>query len=394
MKTVLGYTRQGGRFGVRNHIVVMSTVACANTVVQKIAQQSDAIPVTHTGGCMEFKEDHNQTKLALIRLGQHPNVAGILLVGLGCEQIPLAEVADAIASMGKPVERLVILEQGGTLGAVATGIGLVQKLRDATSQEVRTPLPIDDLVVAVRCGGSDWTTALSGNTAIGVMTDMLVRDGGAVLMAEVTGFPGSEHILAQNAATAEVGLSIMKMVEDIRSDFQARYGQSPEEINPTPGNKAGGISTLVEKSVGNIRKAGNAPVQGILKVGNPIPGPGLWILDSRASGPGVFALGAFAIQGAHVVVFNSGLGNPVGSAVMPVIKLTGNPRTYERLKANIDFNAGAIIDGTMDIHEAGQALYEHVLDVAGGKLTKSEELGHFEFAIPRESTAAKCTTGE
>jgi altronate dehydratase large subunit len=182
------------------------------------------------------------------------------------------------------------------------------------------------------------------------------------------------------------------MVSDLRAEYVELYGQTIEEVNPTPGNKAGGITTLVEKSMGNVRKMGNSPVQGVLQLGDPIPRPGLWVVDNRAQGPDPFNVTGFAIQGANVTVFSSGRGSPVGCAVMPVIKITGNPVTFRNLESITDFNAGVVVEGK-PIPETGEALYELLLEVAGGKPTKSELNGNVEFTIPREPARKKPRDG-
>jgi altronate dehydratase large subunit len=363
-------------------------VSCSNTVVSRIAQATGAIPITHEYGCVEFDEDHKRTKLALVAAGAGPNVYGALLVGLGCEQTSMADVKRAVAGTGKPVEALLIQEEGGSPEAERRGIEIVRKLQAEADAQERVPCSAAGLVVGIQCGGSDWTTAVAGNTAIGAMSDRVIENGGSVLMSEVMGFPGSEHIVAANSVNRKVGLQVLDMVADLRAEYVELYGQTIEEVNPTPGNKAGGITTLVEKSMGNIRKMGNSPVQGVLRLGEPIPHPGLWVVDNRAQGPDPFNVTGFAIQGANVTVFSSGRGSPVGCAVMPVIKITGNPATFRKLESITDFNAGVVVEGK-SIPETGADLYELLLEVAGGRATKSELNGNVEYAIPREPARKK-----
>lgn len=288
--------------GTRNLVLVLSMVSCSNTVVSRIAMKTGAVPITHEFGCVEFEDDHRRTKMALVAAGRNPNVYGVLLVGLGCEQILLADVKQAIATTGKPVEGILIQEEGGSPEAEARGIEIVRKLQEEAERQPRVPCSAGGLVVGVQCGGSDWTTAVAGNTVIGAMADHVIENGGSVLMSEVMGFPGSEQIVAANAVSREVALQILDMVTDLRAEYVELYGQTIEEVNPTPGNKAGGITTLVEKSMGNVRKMGRSPVQGVLQLGDPIPHPGLWVVDNRAQGPDPFNVTGFAIQGANVTV--------------------------------------------------------------------------------------------
>jgi altronate dehydratase len=384
MTKINAYRRLDGRVGIRNYILAISMVSCSNTVTERIAHATGTIPVVHEQGCTEFEHDHERTKLALISAGRNPNVGGVLLVGLGCEQTNMEEIRSAIAETGKPVETVLIQREGGSPQAEKRGVEHIRRIKAMVEAERRVPCPVGDLVVGVQCGGSDWTTALSANPVIGVMTDLVIANGGSVLMSEVAGFPGSEHIVAARAATRDVGLRVLDMISELREEYHSTYGQRIEEVNPTPGNKAGGITTLVEKSMGNIKKMGTSPVQGVLKLGEPVPHPGLWVIDNRAQGPDPFNLTGLAMEGAVVTAFSSGRGSPVGNAVMPTLKLTGNPETFEKLASITDFNAGTVIQGC-SIPETGAALYAFLLEVANGRETKSEINGNFEYIIPRET---------
>ena len=384
MAGIMAYRRTDGRVGIRNYVLVISMVSCSNSVAERIARATKTIPIVHEQGCTEFEHDHARTVLALTAAGRNPNVGAVLLVGLGCEQTDIEGVRKAIASAGKPVEAILIQKEGGSPQAEKRGIEIVQELKGICASQERVPCSVADLVVGVQCGGSDWTTALSANPVIGVMSDLVIENGGSVLMSEVAGFPGSEHIVASRAVSREVGLQVLDMISELRAEYIETYGQRIEEVNPTPGNKAGGITTLVEKSMGNIKKMGESKVQGVLKLGEEMPHSGLWVIDNRAQGPDPFNLTGLAMQGAVVTAFSSGRGSPVGNAVMPSIKLTGNPDTFRRLESITDFNAGVVIDGA-SIQETGANLYDLLLEVAGGKETKSEINGNFEYTIPREA---------
>ncbi|MGY6209191.1 UxaA family hydrolase [Cytobacillus firmus] len=383
MSTIQAYKRDNGKIGIRNYILVISTVSCVNTVTSKIAQRTGAIPINHEQGCVEFEDDHKRTVLALSSAGRNPNVAGVLVVGLGCEQTSSQPLIRSIQASGKPVEFVRVQDEGGSPEAIQKGVELIEKLQKQSEELAREECMLEGLVVGVQCGGSDWTTAISGNTVIGKMTDLVIQNGGSVLMSEVAGFPGSEHIVAEQAVSHQVGLDVFQMVDELRADFVKDHGQTIEKINPTPGNKAGGITTLVEKSMGNIKKMGSSPVQGLLKLEDKIPYPGLWIVDSRVQGPDQFSTTGFGILGAHVTVFSTGRGTPIGNAVMPLIKITGNPVTYTKFQSILDFNAGVVLEGE-PIEETGKSLYEFLLKVANGKQTKSEINENFEFVIPRE----------
>ncbi len=393
METFAGYSRPGGRAGLRNHALVLSLVACANSVARRIAEAGGAVAITHEYGCLESAEDSARTRLALLGAARNPNVGAVLLVALGCEQLRAEEFRRECEKAGKPADVVCIQDAGGPPEALAEGTAKLAGLRRELERARRVPCPASALVVGVQCGGSDWTTALVANPAIGAMTDRIVAAGGTVLMAEVGGFSGSEHLVAGQAASREAGLAVLDMVAELRRDFFARTGQRLEEANPTPGNKAGGITTLVEKSVGNIRKMGASPVRGVLRLEDAIPRPGLWVLDQRTQGPDPFVTSGFAIMGATAAVFSSGRGTPVGSAVMPVLKITGNRDGYEAMRSLFDCSvADAVTEEA--IRAAGGRLYETLLAVAGGGPTRAEENGCRDFAIPREQFRKKHCPGQ
>ena len=383
-KTFLGYERANGDVGIRNYVLLLSMVHCANTATQQIAWKTGAQAITHDFGCIEFEDSHARTRLALLSAAKNPNVFAVVLVGLGCEQTDHAALLREISAAGKPAAFVGIQESGGPREAVEKGVAAVTAFqREAAAQE-RKPFPISRLVLGVQCGGSDWTTALSGNAAIGAMTDLLTAQGGSVIISEVSGFPGSEHVLADRAASPEVGLEIIRMCDELREEYAAVHGQTIEAVNPTPGNKAGGITTLVEKSMGNVKKMGSeAKIQGLIHAGEPVPFPGLWMLDLRAPGIDGNVTSGFAMSGAHLNVFSTGRGSPIGNAVMPVLKLTGNPRSFREMPGLFDFNAGVVLEG-VPLSQSGAALLDRVVEIACGEETKSEINGDFEFIIPRE----------
>lgn len=383
MRELRGYRRPDGSWGVRNYVVVLSMVHCANTACQKIADQTDTAAIVHDMGCMEGAGSHALTVQGLVGAGRNPNVYGAVLVGLGCEQTDHARIARQLEERGKECAFVSIQEEGGFPEAVAKGVALAKAMKARADEAKREPMPLSALTVGVQCGGSDWTTAISGNPSIGAMSDLLVEGGGSVLMSEVEGFPGSEHIVAAHAANPRVGLEILQMVDELRRDFmQHNGGQSIADVNPTPGNKEGGITTLVEKSMGNIKKMGSKPLRGILKIGEGVPRPGLYIIDNRCEGPDTFNVSSFAMAGAQMTVFSSGRGSPIGNAVMPVVKLTGNPERFAALNSLFDFDSGMALEGKT-IAETGAALLDRVIEIANGAPAKNEINGNREFSIPR-----------
>ncbi len=384
-RTFNGYTRADGQIGIRNYVLVVSMVHCSNTVTQQIAWKTGAHAITHDFGCAEFTDKHARTRLALISAVMNPNVYAAVLVGLGCEQTDHESMMEEIKASGKSVSYVGIQESGGSKEAVIKGCRLAEEYLKEARRQKREPCPISRLVVGVQCGGSDWTTALSGNITIGAMTDLLVGEGGSVIISEVGGFPGSEHILADRAVNKKVGLQIIRMCDELREEYVRLHGQTIEEVNPTPGNKAGGITTLTEKSMGNVKKMGtSSKIQGLIYAGEHVPSAGLWMLDLRAPVVDGNATSGFGMAGAHMDIFSTGRGTPMGNAVMPVLKLTGNSRSYEEMKGLFDFNAGIVLEG-VSVKEAGEMLLDMVIEIANGEETKSEINEDFEFIIPREN---------
>ncbi len=383
--TFQGYERNNGEVGIRNYVLLLSMVHCANTVTQQISWKTGAQAITHDFGCIEFEDKHARTRLSLLSAALNPNVFAVVLVGLGCEQTDHESLRKEIEEAGKPVSYVGIQESGGSMEAVEKGTELVKEYQRQAETLERKEFPISKLVLGVQCGGSDWTTALSGNATIGAMTDLVTAEGGSVIISEVSGFPGSEHILAERAVTPEVGLEVIKMCDELREEYVLLHGQKIEEVNPSPGNKAGGITTMVEKSMGNVKKMGvTSKLQGLIYAGQHVPSAGLWMLDLRAPAIDANATSGFAMSGAHIDVFSTGRGTPMGNAVMPVLKLTGNPKSFAEMGSMLDFNAGVVMEGT-PIAEAGKALLEKVIEIANGEKTKSEINGDFEFIIPREN---------
>lgn len=378
---LLGYPRKNGSKGIRNYLVIVSTVACGNSVVLRTAANIGAVPITHESGCMDPTEKINRSRLIIKRIIEHPNVGAAVIVGLGCENIDAEELTNELKETGKTIRWMRIHDIGGTTDCIKEATRLAEELKAELDKQEKVPMHPSELQFAVQCGGSDWTSALAGNTSIGHAVDRLIENGGKVLYGRIEGLPGSEGILAKRAVTPEVGQQIIEMVNRLRAEFYEKNGQYIEDINPTPGNKAGGITTLLEKAVGNIKKAGSSQVSGIIHFGDKLPGPGLWFLDAKIPGPDMFGLSAYAIHQCHLTLFSTGVGNPIGNAIMPAIKLTGNSETYSKQLENFDFNASRIMDGE-PIEKVGEELYQLALEVANGKATKAEEFGFQEFAFP------------
>lgn len=376
---ILGYRRPDGRVGIRNHIAIIPTAVCSSTVAVNIAAQiPGAVAIANQHGCCQIGADYEQTLRTLIGLGKNPNVAAVLVIGLGCEGMPIREVASEIATTGKPVETLVIQEVGGTLKATAEGLRKAGELARKVAHLQPERIDISELVMAIECGGSDFTSGLASNPACGIASDLLVAAGGTSMLSETTEFIGAEHILARRCITPEIGQKLIHYVQQCEESSK-RMHVDLRGSQPTPGNIEGGISSIEEKSLGCIHKAGHAPIQDVLAYGEVPTGKGLYVMDSP--GQDVESITGMVAGGATVVIFTTGRGTPTGCPIAPVVKITGNSRTFKMMEDNMDINTSTIISGEETIEQVGQRILDFVVEVANGHMPKAESLGHREFGI-------------
>jgi altronate dehydratase large subunit len=338
------------------------------------------VAACHAFGCCQVGADARLTFRTLLNTGANPNVASIVVVGLGCEGLEPLVLIQAAENLQKPIAGVIIQEDGGTVQAVARGQAVARKLADQAAAQSRESADLSSLILGLECGGSDATSGLAANPALGAASDMLVSLGGTCILSETTESIGAEHVLARRA----VNDAVRDRIFDIVRACEKRALQLGEDLRgsqPTPGNIAGGISSIEEKSMGCIHKAGSAPVQGVLDYGEVPSGRGLYVMDTP--GMDVESMSGVAAGGAQVMVFTTGRGTPAGNPVMPVIKVTANRRTAERMADNIDLDLSGVVEGTCSIEEAGQRIFDEIVAVAEGKLTKAERLGHMEFSIYR-----------
>ena len=379
--TFLGFPRPHGPAGVRNRVLVIPSVVCSAHVAQQIAAQvPGATAAPHQHGCSQIGPDRDQTARTLIGVGRNPNVYGVVIVGLGCEGVPAAELADGIASWGKPVRTFDIQDVGGTAKSIALGAGMATELVREAAAQLRQMVPVSELVLATECGGSDGWSGVTGNPVIGRAADRLVEAGGTVILAETTELIGAEHILAGRARDEAVGEQVVKIVREMEQRVIA-YGADIRGGNPTPGNIEGGITSLEEKSLGCVHKGGTTAVQEVIGYAERPTRRGLVMMDTP--GQDIEQVTGMLAGGAQIVVFSTGRGSPVGSVAAPVIKVSTNTPLFERMRDDMDFDAGVVISGGRTVQEVGDALFERVLAVASGEPTCSERLGHAEFAIYR-----------
>ncbi|HEX9014888.1 MAG TPA: UxaA family hydrolase [Chloroflexota bacterium] len=384
-----GYGRPDGRVGVRNHVAIIPSVFCASGVARRIASQVEgAVAVEHKVGCSQVGFDLEITARILKNLGKHPNVASVLVVGLGCERLKAVELAEDIARTGKPVEIVTIQDSGGSLKAIESGSSIARKLVRAAARMRREQFGLEHLAIATECGGTDALSGILANPAVGIASDMLVANGGTVMISEITELLGTEHLLAARAVNREVADQIYRVIqltESILSRETSSDRSGKRRALISPGNMDGGVTTVVEKSLGGAKKAGSSPFVGVLKYGEIYERRGLHLMDTPGQ-DGESTTGMVA-GGCQVVLFTTGRGTPTGHPLAPVIKITGNTESYRRLVDNIDVNVGTIVDGEMTLEEAGAGIFRAVLAVASGQQTKAEILGHDELmAVWRPSS--------
>ncbi len=376
-----GFRRPDGSVGVRNHVLVLPTVACSTTVADRIGRAvPGAIALTHQHGCAQVGADRDQTARALAGVARNPNVGAVLLVGLGCEGIPAEELAEAVAPTGKPVETIVIQRVGGTRHAIAQGTTIAERLLADTRRAKREACAVSELVIGTECGGSDAYSGLSANPAVGVAADLFVGEGATVILAETTEMIGAEHLLAARADDPTVSRKLAAAVARIEREAR-QAGADVRTGNPSPGNRRGGLTTLEEKSLGCIRKGGTTPIRQMLAYGERPTKRGLVLMDTP--GQDVESVTGLAAGGVQLVLFTTGRGSPIGGPGVPVVKIASTTALFARMPEDMDFNAGTILDGSESIEQAGRRLFDLALQVAEGRLTCAEELGAVEFGINR-----------
>ncbi|WP_116810726.1 UxaA family hydrolase [Steroidobacter cummioxidans] len=383
-----GYLRKDGRKGIRNVVAVAYLVECAHHVARRIVDRCDDPDVHLIGfpGCYP-----NEYALRMMKaLATHPNVGAVLLVSLGCESFNREALASHVAASGRPVETIVIQKTGGTRSAIDRGVAAVKAMKQSASDAaVRVPMQLSELVVGTICGGSDGTSGITANPAVGRAFDRLVEAGATCIFEETGEMIGCEGPMAVRASTPVVGQAIVDSIAKAETYYRAMgFGSF------APGNAEGGLSSQEEKSAGAYVKSGSAPIVGVIKPAEVPEAPGLYLLDVVPDGPPQFGFpnisdNAEIVElmacGVHLTLFTTGRGSVVGSAIAPVIKVTGNPETYRRMTEDMDVNAGRILEGEGDLDEVAAEIVSLVAAVAGGQLTKSEDMGHREFILTYKS---------
>ncbi|WP_337632047.1 UxaA family hydrolase [Acidaminococcus intestini] len=377
-----GYKRPDGKVGVRNHVLILPASVCASDTARIVASNvPGAITFNNQLGCSQVASDQQFTMDVLAGYAANPNVYATVIISLGCENCQMNLVVDAIKQRtNKPMAQFIIQENGGTITTIERATRAARKFVEEASLLKREEFPISELIIGTECGGSDPTSGLASNVLIGEMSDRMVDFGGTSILSETTELIGGEHILARRAKTPEVKARLLEIVHRYEKALQL-VGEEVREGNPSPGNKAGGLTTLEEKSLGCIHKAGHREITEIYDYGKNVDKKGLVVMDTPGNDPSSVA--GMVAGGAQIIVFSTGRGTPTGNPISPVIKITGNKITYANMIDNIDIDASPLIYGEKTLAELGDVLMQEVQDVANGKKTKAESLGYTEMAIAR-----------
>lgn len=382
---ILGYPRSDGRVGIRDVTVVVYLVECARTVADRIAEGRPDVHVVGFGGC--YPSSYAQHMLE--QLCTHPNVGAVVLVSLGCEGFDRERLAEIVSDTGRPVTTLVIQQLGGTRSTVLAGhqwLDSVAASRPARSQ----PMELSDLVVGTICGGSDGTSGITANPVVGAAFDRLVAAGGTAIFEETGELIGCEAHMAQRCVTPELGEEIVARVQKA-----ATYYTSMGHGSFSPGNAEGGLTTMEEKSLGAYAKSGSGPIHGVVTPGQVVPTAGLYLLDVVPEGDPTWGfpnindnaeIAELIAAGSHLILFTTGRGSVVGSAISPVIKVCANPDTYARMHEDMDIDAGRILSGVDGIEDVADELMVLIAAVAAGTETASEDMGHREFVLTYKSS--------
>lgn len=404
IETFPGFLRPDGRTGTRNFLLVLPTSMCSSHEASQIATIAEfqhwsrerfpnvdgVVAIPHSKGCgCSDGSNLDITMRTLANYADHPNVGGVLMLELGCEKTNQTVVDRWLSEHGglswdKPVERIGVQTEGGTEATILRGLSLIKEMLPRVDGAARTDRPVSEIVLGLKCGGSDGFSGLSANPALGVATDRLIDRRGTAIITEVPEFCGAEHVFAWRGKDASTARSVFETV-DWYKEHAAVFGTRLDD-NPSPGNKAGGLLNIAIKSLGALAKAGTRRVEGCCGYAEIPESKGLWLMqgpgyDQEAT-PGIVA------SGCNVVVFTTGRGTTIGNAICPVIKLSSNTPTWERMRHDIDLNAGTVIDGSESIDQCGARVFEHIVAVAGGEQALAERTKHREFQIWSECSVS------
>ena len=384
--TFMGYVREDGRVGTRNYIAVVAASNCAAHTTELIAEsfRNEKLPdnidgvvaFPHGEGCaMAIGPDTIQLQRTLAGTLAHPNVAAAVILGLGCETNQISHYLGDSAPRSSRLVGMTLQESGGTTGALETARRHIRALIEECAGEKRTEVSASKLVVGLNCGGSDSFSGITANPALGVASDMLAAIGAASVLAETTEIFGAEHLLVRRARNRDVADKLLGFIKGYKT-YLNRFGGSFDD-NPSPGNKEGGLTNILEKSLGAVAKAGTSPLNDAVDYAAPVVTPGFVFMNTPGYDP--VSLTGLAAGGCNLIAFTTGRGSAIGFPTVPVLKISTNTNTARRMKDNMDINAGVIADGEATIEQVGKDIFDTLLRVASGEKTKAEKLGHREF---------------
>lgn len=395
----MGYPRPDGRVGVRNYLAIIPSVFCANTVVERVAAQvPGSVPMPHAVGCAQVGMDLELTARTLTAMACHPNVGAAVVISLGCERFDPQEMVEAAKAIGKPLELFIIQKEGGTTNTIARAVAKAKELQAELDKVQRVPCPLSALFVGTKCGGTDATSGLAANPAVGNLVDRLVAEGGSAILSECNELLGTEKYLARRAVSPEVARKIYDAIYGIEDVLRSGIDPDlPAKRNHliSRGNFDGGVSSIVEKALGGVHKSGTSPIVDVIEYASAPPAGehGLFLMNYE-SHDGEVVTGMIGC-GAQMVAFTTGRGNPTGHPIAPVLKITGNAKTYASMAENFGFDASPIISQGVSVEEMGEELLQMVIRVASGELTSAERFGGRElFCVGRRHGYQKKTRDE
>ncbi len=376
----LGYKRTEGRAGLRNHVLILPTCACGSETARIVASQvKGAVNIVFNTGCSDVAKNTEMSQKILTGFACNPNVYGVVIIGLGCETVPHYALREKIQSMTrKPVVSFGIQEIGGTLKTIELAVRAAREMASEAALQPKEKVDISNLLLGIECGGSDATSGIASNPATGELSDILIDNGASTMMSESIEWIGAEHIVAARAENAELHDKIIRICQEYEEHLKAA-GQDCRAGQPTPGNKAGGLSTIEEKSLGCIRKGGTRTIVEVLKQAERPTKSGAIVMDT--AGYDISSVTSMVAGGCNAIIFTTGRGTPTGNAIVPVMKVTANEKTYKCMEDNMDVDLSGIIRGTTTIKESGKLLVNQILDICNGKMTKAEIYGFSDIAV-------------
>ena len=375
-----GYRRIGGRPGIRNHVLILPTCACGSESCRIVASQvRGAVSIVFNTGCSDVAANTAMSQKVLTGFACNPNVYGVVIIGLGCETVPHQKLTESITSMTcKPVVSFGIQEEGGTLRTIEKAVRAARDMAAQAAMQQKELFDASELFLGIECGGSDATSGIASNPAVGELSDILVDMGATSMMSESIEWIGGEHVLSKRAATPQIHNQIIEVCRAYENHLAAA-GQDCRAGQPTPGNKAGGLSTLDEKSLGCIRKGGTRPINEVLEQAARPTKTGAIVMDT--AGYDISSVTSMVAAGCQAVIFTTGRGTPTGNAIVPVLKVTANRRTYAWMEDNMDIDLSPIVRGEKTYQEMGREMVGAIRDICNGKMTKAEAYGFSDIAV-------------